>query len=357
MTDSSGYPNLSESEQRKRKQTLERAKANYLSGQLRLRLQYAKLKVEHGWQRQNLNEVENLYFRHSHMRKPTVPTAGPSHPTHPSVSAEHSIITTGPSAPESSQATEPASQPDPSSSGYPSSSQQPPELTRTETQGTDISQAHAPPPSQGLSQASSVVFNGSTLPTSELPSQPQINTTNVAPSPSPPLASSVPPKPKRTRARFSNTTRPKSINNRSASNSQHSPSIPNSTPSSSRLSQPPDNPDTTSNANNTPSQPSQSSSTKPSPPSRTGSSTGSTFTPSSSTGAAAASSSAMFGSSSSIGSPLTYDSFWSSHSLSTQTYRSLLSTTTSLSTVSSQLGNGSATNSAAEGTQPSASAR
>ncbi|EIW74028.1 hypothetical protein CONPUDRAFT_170324 [Coniophora puteana RWD-64-598 SS2] len=30
-----------------------------------MRLQYAKLKVEHGWQRQNLTEVENLYFHHS----------------------------------------------------------------------------------------------------------------------------------------------------------------------------------------------------------------------------------------------------------------------------------------------------
>ncbi|KAF9235518.1 hypothetical protein BU15DRAFT_77923 [Melanogaster broomeanus] len=33
-----------------------------------MRLQYAKLKVEYGWQRQNLNEVENLYFHHSHLR-------------------------------------------------------------------------------------------------------------------------------------------------------------------------------------------------------------------------------------------------------------------------------------------------
>ncbi|KAI0372677.1 hypothetical protein BV20DRAFT_963731 [Pilatotrama ljubarskyi] len=41
-----------------------------LSGQLRLRLQYAKLKVEHGWQRQSLSEVENLYFRHTHLTRP-----------------------------------------------------------------------------------------------------------------------------------------------------------------------------------------------------------------------------------------------------------------------------------------------
>ncbi|KAG2131019.1 hypothetical protein DEU56DRAFT_914554 [Suillus clintonianus] len=40
-----------------------------------MRLQYAKLKVEHGWQRQNLNEVENLYFHHSQVRglRPVVP--------------------------------------------------------------------------------------------------------------------------------------------------------------------------------------------------------------------------------------------------------------------------------------------
>ncbi|KAF5353920.1 hypothetical protein D9756_007098 [Leucocoprinus leucothites] len=56
--------------EKKRKQTLERAKANHLSRQLQMRLQYARLKVEHGWQRQNLNEVENLYFHHSHLRSP-----------------------------------------------------------------------------------------------------------------------------------------------------------------------------------------------------------------------------------------------------------------------------------------------
>ncbi|KAK7693858.1 hypothetical protein QCA50_003431 [Cerrena zonata] len=82
------YPPLvSDVEQKKRKATLERARATYLSGQLRLRLQYAKLKVDHGWQRQNLNEVENLYFRHSHMRKPKTrqshPVLGTSRPSAP----------------------------------------------------------------------------------------------------------------------------------------------------------------------------------------------------------------------------------------------------------------------------------
>lgn len=36
-----------------------------------MRLQYARLKVDHGWQKQNLNEVENLYFRHSQLRSQT----------------------------------------------------------------------------------------------------------------------------------------------------------------------------------------------------------------------------------------------------------------------------------------------
>ncbi|TFK24017.1 hypothetical protein FA15DRAFT_756858 [Coprinopsis marcescibilis] len=56
--------------EKRRKQTMEKAKANHLSRQLQMRLQYARLKVEHGWQRQTLNEVENLYFRHSHQRGP-----------------------------------------------------------------------------------------------------------------------------------------------------------------------------------------------------------------------------------------------------------------------------------------------
>ncbi|KIO02529.1 hypothetical protein M404DRAFT_650617 [Pisolithus tinctorius Marx 270] len=53
---------------RRRKQTLERAKVNHLSKQLQMRLRYARLKVDYGWQRQSLNEVENLYFHHSHLR-------------------------------------------------------------------------------------------------------------------------------------------------------------------------------------------------------------------------------------------------------------------------------------------------
>ncbi|KAF5339623.1 hypothetical protein D9611_011494 [Ephemerocybe angulata] len=55
---------------RKRKPTIERAKAHHLCRQLQMRLQYARLKVEHGWQKQSLNEVENLYFHHSHQKFP-----------------------------------------------------------------------------------------------------------------------------------------------------------------------------------------------------------------------------------------------------------------------------------------------
>ncbi|KIJ16280.1 hypothetical protein PAXINDRAFT_168443, partial [Paxillus involutus ATCC 200175] len=44
-----------------------------------MRLQYAKLKVEHGWQRQNLNEVENLYFHHSHLRNMQPSAVGKAH--------------------------------------------------------------------------------------------------------------------------------------------------------------------------------------------------------------------------------------------------------------------------------------
>ncbi|KAK2467923.1 hypothetical protein APHAL10511_000218 [Amanita phalloides] len=51
---------------RRKKHSFERARVVHLTRQLQLRLQYAKLKVEHGWQRQNLNEVENLYFHLSH---------------------------------------------------------------------------------------------------------------------------------------------------------------------------------------------------------------------------------------------------------------------------------------------------
>ncbi|KAF8650689.1 hypothetical protein AX16_005063 [Volvariella volvacea WC 439] len=67
--------------ERRRKHVLEKAKAQHLSRQLQMRLQYARLKVEHGWQRQNPYEVENLYFHHSQQRGPrtySMPTLLPT---------------------------------------------------------------------------------------------------------------------------------------------------------------------------------------------------------------------------------------------------------------------------------------
>ncbi|KAH7337562.1 hypothetical protein B0J17DRAFT_629134 [Rhizoctonia solani] len=69
----------------------EKAKAQQLSRQLKTRLQFARLKVDYGWTRQSLNEVENLYFHLSRARPvPQSPTvrvnkredenAGPSTP-------------------------------------------------------------------------------------------------------------------------------------------------------------------------------------------------------------------------------------------------------------------------------------
>ncbi|KAF5364946.1 hypothetical protein D9758_008130 [Tetrapyrgos nigripes] len=70
-------------DERKRKLTLEKARAAHLSKQLQLRLQYARLKVEHGWHKQNLNEVENLYFHHTNARSPEINTQTSSQGAHP----------------------------------------------------------------------------------------------------------------------------------------------------------------------------------------------------------------------------------------------------------------------------------
>ncbi|THH28135.1 hypothetical protein EUX98_g6058 [Antrodiella citrinella] len=70
MADPLAFTNLSEVEEQKRNQNMAKARMNYYSYNLKLRLQYAKLKVEHGWQQQSLSEVENLYFRHSRQPYP-----------------------------------------------------------------------------------------------------------------------------------------------------------------------------------------------------------------------------------------------------------------------------------------------
>ncbi|KAJ3740152.1 hypothetical protein DFH05DRAFT_454063 [Lentinula detonsa] len=61
----------------KRRSSMDKTKVSHLSRQLQLRLQYAKLKVEHGWHKQNLNEVENLYFRRTNSRPRQQSAYGP----------------------------------------------------------------------------------------------------------------------------------------------------------------------------------------------------------------------------------------------------------------------------------------
>ncbi|CAE6499293.1 unnamed protein product [Rhizoctonia solani] len=53
----------------------EKAKAQQLSRQLKTRLQFARLKVDYGWTRQSLNEVENLYFHLSRAKPVPQPPA------------------------------------------------------------------------------------------------------------------------------------------------------------------------------------------------------------------------------------------------------------------------------------------
>ncbi|KAG8882326.1 hypothetical protein FRB98_003780 [Tulasnella sp. 332] len=78
--------------QSKRAKHVEKTKLQHLTKQLAMRLQYAKLKVDHGWARQNLNEVENLYFHHYGKHQPAsqmsftmrVPVAGTFRSSYPS---------------------------------------------------------------------------------------------------------------------------------------------------------------------------------------------------------------------------------------------------------------------------------
>ncbi|KAI9513491.1 hypothetical protein F5148DRAFT_1372456 [Russula earlei] len=81
-------PSIAADHEAKRQRiTIERAKVVNLSKQLQIRLQYARLKVEHGWQRQSLNEVENLYFRHSTLKgKSKAPAPSSSSSARPSSS-------------------------------------------------------------------------------------------------------------------------------------------------------------------------------------------------------------------------------------------------------------------------------
>ncbi|KIM43548.1 hypothetical protein M413DRAFT_383497 [Hebeloma cylindrosporum] len=76
VTSSTPAAQVSENDKR-RKQAMEKIKANHLSRQLQMRLQ-SRLKVEHGWQNQNLNEVENLYFHNSHHLRGSKPYPTPT---------------------------------------------------------------------------------------------------------------------------------------------------------------------------------------------------------------------------------------------------------------------------------------
>ncbi|KAH8091846.1 hypothetical protein BXZ70DRAFT_1067222 [Cristinia sonorae] len=86
-----------DSEELRRKQKMANARLNYNSHNLKLRLQYARLKVDHGWQRQTLSEVENLYFRHSvpstseHHPVTSSSTTPPNSPSTPSLSSSDSF--------------------------------------------------------------------------------------------------------------------------------------------------------------------------------------------------------------------------------------------------------------------------
>ncbi|KAG8717386.1 hypothetical protein FRC08_007583 [Ceratobasidium sp. 394] len=121
----------------------EKTKAQQLSRQLKTRLQFARLKVDYGWTRQSLNEVENLYFHLSRARpihqapvarpEPSVtsdaPVAGPSTPptvvATPTESQEEQIAPAEESSTQSTQiespmlsSSQPQSQTKPISSTY-----------------------------------------------------------------------------------------------------------------------------------------------------------------------------------------------------------------------------------------------
>ncbi|KAF9531357.1 hypothetical protein CPB83DRAFT_100616 [Crepidotus variabilis] len=90
--------------------TIEKVKASHLARQLQMRLQYARLKVEHGWQKQNLNEVENLYFHNSHLRgpKPFVSIPTPPIPVPTIITTQPSPERTQPPIPPAGQASKPS---------------------------------------------------------------------------------------------------------------------------------------------------------------------------------------------------------------------------------------------------------
>ncbi|KAJ6475703.1 hypothetical protein C8R47DRAFT_665680 [Mycena vitilis] len=78
---------------------MEKAKADHLLRHLQLRLRYARLKVDHGWQKQRLPEVENLYFRQQKHSDATYPAgAVPSSSSDPQLFQQSQMDNTGPNS-------------------------------------------------------------------------------------------------------------------------------------------------------------------------------------------------------------------------------------------------------------------
>ncbi|KAH8078432.1 hypothetical protein BXZ70DRAFT_961768, partial [Cristinia sonorae] len=102
-----------DSEELRRKQNMAKARLNYYSHNLKLRLQYARLKVDHGWQRQTLSEVENLYFRHSRRPYPPVnPRKKTSSDSNQTIPYEHQPVASSSTTPPNLLSTPPLSSSD-----------------------------------------------------------------------------------------------------------------------------------------------------------------------------------------------------------------------------------------------------
>ncbi|KAF9815997.1 hypothetical protein IEO21_04247 [Rhodonia placenta] len=123
--------------------TPERAKANY----------YARLKVEHGWQRQNLNEVENLYFRHTHMHRPPpiIPAGGRRTAGSSSVSASSTSNILFPVNEPRPNPSAHAILPDHQFTGVAGQGTEPPPQLPLQT-SAPVSQLHAQPSTAGATQ-------------------------------------------------------------------------------------------------------------------------------------------------------------------------------------------------------------
>ncbi|KAG8951211.1 hypothetical protein FRC04_006693 [Tulasnella sp. 424] len=140
-----------------------------------MRLQYAKLKVDHGWTRQNLDEVENLYFHHYRDRRPAPPPQQPKAPQRrigaapfaspSSISVSTSHVHAGVAGPSGSQ-----------SSTLPTSAHQSTESSTLATQPTiivDSALENDGPPPIGYDPS---VYSVGPSSSSSLPPQPSTST-------------------------------------------------------------------------------------------------------------------------------------------------------------------------------------